>query len=269
MAGFVCLGTDPVVCTGRVPAYPNDVAVVVPAEFHSRPRADVILYLHGNNASNRTLAQYLSDFQLPQALKASGRDAIMVVPLSVGPVTQQHEAALGPAAGYRAFLTQILDRARQGGLVSEVEPDSITLAGHSGAYRGLSLIASNGVWADRTRELYLIDSIYAAKDSFLNFAKDPSHRLWHVTTPHGGTQVQASCLQLRLKAAGLGYFGCEIYSAACGSAPAVNVSCRPPTDVGPTDWDSTRLGFLYTPVAHDAAVPQWLPRFLAPGAHIH
>ncbi|MCC7440391.1 MAG: hypothetical protein IT285_02090 [Bdellovibrionales bacterium] len=250
-------------CFGRVPAYPNEIAAIFPPGWERPASLEMVLYLHGNNASHRTLRRYLIDFRLPQALAASGRKAVMIVPLSRGPKTDQHEAAFGSGAGYRAVVTQLMAALKEAGLVEGGEPSRITLAGHSGAYRALSALVGQSVFLDRTLELLLLDAVYSPRESFVAFARQPGRRLWHVSTPGGGTLQDTACLQSRLQEAEVPFLGCIQYQEACGSNPVGEPSCLPPDTFTAAEWQGLRAGFLQDAVSHDEVVRKWLAPLLA------
>lgn len=179
--GFKCEAPSAVTgttCVGTVDGYPREVAIVVPPGFLVRDRADVILHLHGFNLDNHPLSYMLSYFHFAQALAATHRNAVLVAPLSYGQCDDFNQSLADSAAHYRAFIDKVEAILQGSSLVHVAEPASITLTGHSGAYFPLSEIIGNGVYADRTQELYLLDATYGGADAFERFAALPHHRFW-------------------------------------------------------------------------------------------
>lgn len=279
--GFKCQDLSPsagLECIGRIPAYPREVALLIPSKFRPSDQADTVLFLHGNNDQNFGLSHYTRDERLGESLTQSGRNAIMIVPLSLpGNVkaagkqtfTADAENTLGTADGYTSFFKGIGSVFQGASLSTQNEVRSIVIASHSGGYRTAGAIIQHGALAEKTHELYLLDSAYGHEDEFVSFANTPGHRLWSVYTPH--LAAGNSCIMERLDQAKVPHFGCAEFQQSCGnSAPPVNADCtRAPASDGVAVFSavgSNNVGFVPTTSTHEDLVAGFLGTFLSKGA---
>ena len=144
--------------------------IFCPARWRPSAAIDVIVYLHGIRQPSTTVDSYWNaarnpHFGLREDLAASGKNALLVVPL-VGPRSQNQIGILGQAGGFDRFLTQVIDALQQNRLVPfRPQVGNIILACHSGgglAIRTMAL-AANTV-ATRVRECWGFDCTYNSDD---------------------------------------------------------------------------------------------------------
>ena len=66
----------------KLNSYSQNVAFIVPSTYQKTEKINLVLFLHGDNSDNNPIDFYLKKFDLANALDISGRNAIMIFPLS-------------------------------------------------------------------------------------------------------------------------------------------------------------------------------------------
>lgn len=247
MQGFKCnpSAKEGTTCVGTIDGYPREVALLVPPGFRAGDRAALILHLHGFNLDNHPLSYMLAYFRMAQSLAATARNAILVVPLSYGRCDDFNQSLADTAGHYRAFIDRVAAVIQGASLARVAEPASITLTGHSGSYRALAAIIENGIYPERTRELYLLDATYGLAESFERFAADPHHRFWsayHAWDSDMQAVNPAIMSYLRQK-------GVPFYVAQGPKVP-------------PRDAESHKVGFVVSDVDHDSTFSKYFQMLL-------
>jgi hypothetical protein len=246
--GFQCAPVSPsagLTCIGRITGYPNEVAVIVPPSYQATQQVDLVLHLHGHNLSNDPLSVMLAKYR-PEALFAqTGRNSILVVPGSRGKCLEfQQFLADGPH--FQNFIDQLAVLIQGASLSKTAEVHSIALSGHSGAYRSLATIISNGVYADQIQELYLLDSAYGKPLELARFALTPGHRFWSAYHPDDPDQYKTHrAIRKAWDAAGVEY----------GEFESGTVTER--------DLRRYQVGIVVSDVDHDKTMTQYFPILLS------
>jgi len=236
----------PITCIGTIDGYPRDVAIIIPPAYHPKARADLILHIHGFNLDNHPLSYMLTHFAYAQGLMQSGRDAVLVVPLSYGRCDDFNQSLADSPAHFRAFVDHAMAAIQGAGLASTADPASITLTGHSGAYYPLGAIIQNGVYTDRVNELYLLDATYGRAEDFAKYAEDTHHRFWSAYHTYDPSMNEVNPeIMADLKQKGLVYY----------DAPTANVSEQ--------GIRANRVGFVVSDVDHDSTSVKYFEQFLA------
>jgi hypothetical protein len=190
-AGFRCDarsgGTE---CVGRIDAYSEAVAVLVPTGFRYSGR--FLVHLHGyvlGNERDSSFGAILRDFEFLAKLRDAGvRTSLFVMPASRGKCDTYQEA-FGKRGSFDNWVASV---ARAAGLST---PSEIALSGHSGAYSPIELIleqAAQGGAPARIRDVQLLDATYSALKverytAWLGRAR--AHRLWAAFRPDTSTET--------------------------------------------------------------------------------
>jgi peptidoglycan hydrolase-like protein with peptidoglycan-binding domain len=194
-----------------VPGVPNETAIYLPPGLRRGPRVDLIVYLHGWErnregkiicAQARTVDEYLRGRQFPlrEALRDSGKNAVLVVP-KLG--THSEPGHLVRAGGFRAFVDEVLTTLTTcGGWGQTPQLGRLILAAHSGGGAAIGRIAAvNGELVDHLTEIWMFDALYGAVvplwERFLAARPNLIARFAFTTT--GGTHANSTALAAKVK----------------------------------------------------------------------
>ncbi|MGK5082430.1 hypothetical protein WDW37_03915 [Bdellovibrionota bacterium FG-1] len=245
--GFTCnlpVATQSLSCIGRIDGYSGEVAVLIPPRYRVAAFPEMILHLHGHNVEAAPLKKKLAQYDLAHVLAASQRNALMVVPHSTG-LCAEYDRELADGPHFHAFVARMGTLFQAVGLAQNSVPGRITLSGHSGSYRALSMIIQNGEYTEQIQELYLLDGLYGRSEVFAVFAQSPNHRFWSVYQPGSEELNRANQKTMEaLRGAGIPFFQ--------GS----NVPLNAPMVRG------DRVGFAFSDVDHEQVVNKYLPILL-------
>ena len=263
--GFRCSSVSDtgLTCIGKIPEYPRDIAIVIPAEFKAEEKLAVILNIHGDNRPNNSIRWYLKQFQFQKLLSASGRNAIMFIPLSFSDVyspTSDFQNCLANNRCLVNVMSKLLKISKDSSLSNSAELKSLILTSHSGGYRTVARIIDNKSFADQLKEIYLFDSTYGQYDAYISFANNPDNRLWSAFKFKGTLDRKTSCIMRLFDNAQIPYFGCRpILNPVCEENGDLvpsrdpsgrrlpskrNISCAPKTAFSNEDLRTNRIGFL-------------------------
>jgi hypothetical protein len=246
-SGFKCRPLSPksgLTCFGNLPTYPKPVAIVIPPHYQPTAKSETILFLHGNNFGRESLEDQDKRSHWGSMLADTGRNQIMIAPLSHGK-TEDFEKSLATAEHFAPFQQSVADLLQKQGLTATNTIGEITLVGHSGAYRPLAAIASQGLLKDHIHEMALLDSAYGRGPEFTQFASQPGHRLWSAYNPKDGDLKETRDSMVKgLQAQGKAFFNGER------------------TEVDPRVVQTHSVGFVPTNGDHFGAIPTYFRAFL-------
>ena len=200
--GFTCSAKDGgTQCVGRLPGYPEKVAVLVPAGYQDKGK--YVVHLHGfvlGGPRDSSFEAILNDFSFLSRMKEAGvRDSLMVIPASKGKCDTYHSIFTGSGA-FNQFMGSVTDA------TGHTRADHVTLSGHSGAYVPLAAILTNkkpSGYAAQIDKVGLYDATYFGDGSYSNtfsdwVASSPSHQLTSVYRAGAhGTQAGSQAIQKR------------------------------------------------------------------------
>jgi hypothetical protein len=188
--GFSCspstINEQGMTCIGRLPDYPEPVAIIVPARFNPTDSqgSRYVMHLLGyidQKPWDQTLAGNLAFFDFTRDLNvAAGANTLMVVPWTGERCSTYQEYFQGN--GDRAF-EQFMAELTQ---VTGVQAKSIALTSHSGAFPAMQTIMSQAnttpnSYAGRIDSIGLFDTTYwPASASLLQWADNPAHRVFNI-----------------------------------------------------------------------------------------
>ena len=213
----------------------STVAIFIPKGFRGAGQIDFVIHFHGwlNH-----VAGVLEQYQLIEQLLASRRNAVLVVPQGPRNAPDSFGGKLEDADGFKRFMEDVLQTLRQKSALKE-KPFSlgqIVLSGHSGGYEVISAIVDRGGLADRVREVWLFDGLYAQTDKFLAWIDRQQGRFIDIYTERGGTKARTEELMAKLKERSTIFFAAK------------------ESEAKPADLQTNRLIFLYTDLGHNDVI---------------
>lgn len=163
----------------------SSILVYVPTHFSPTKITNLIFWFHGwGNNIDTALQQY----QVLEQLEASGRNAVFVFPEGPKNAPDSYGGKLEQPAVFQALIKEVVEKLNANGIIARnktfhSDQYSITLAGHSGAYRVISRIINRSP----VQEVILFDAMYGGNEQYLQWLSVPEHRFIHIYTKDGGT----------------------------------------------------------------------------------
>jgi predicted esterase len=163
----------------------SSILVYVPTHFSPKKITNLIFWFHGwGNNIDSALQQY----DVLEQLEASGRNAVFVFPEGPKNAPDSYGGKLEQPLVFQALVKEVEEKLKANGILSgrktfNIDRYSITLAGHSGAYRVISRILNQSP----VQEVILFDAMYGGNEQYLQWLSVPEHRFIHIYTKDGGT----------------------------------------------------------------------------------
>ncbi len=167
----------------REPHYVDDsVALFVPRGFRPTDRTDVLVYLHGHYNNIR---KAMTDFRIREQIAASGRNVILIFPEGPKDAGDSGCGKLEEPGGLRRLVEEALATLHARGRIHHERIGRVLLAGHSGAYFGISYCLEHGGCDQELSDVCLLDASYARLDAFVDWVKGhPQGRFFSIFTDH-------------------------------------------------------------------------------------
>jgi hypothetical protein len=213
----------------------STVAIFIPKNFRPSPKIDLVVHFHGwRNSATNALRQY----ELPQQLVESGKNAILVVPQGPRNAPDSFDGKLEDENGFMNFMDEVFTTLRQKKTFRKSGIGKIILSGHSGGYQVMSSILDKGGLTKNVKEVWLFDGLYARTEKFQNWFEKSDGRFIDIYTANGGTKTATENLMTDLKAKGISHFSVE----------EKNVTAE--------QLQKNRLIFIFTELPHDDVLHQ-------------
>lgn len=232
---------------GKSATYPRDphyvdnsVAIFIPDGYQPQERTDLVVYLHGHGNS---IAKALGQYRLREQVVASGKNVILVFPEGPKNASDSGCGRLEERDGLKQLLEEVMQTLVAEGRVKSREIGRVLLAGHSGAYLGLSFCVKHGGMGEHLTDVGLFDASYDLLDPFIAWAAgDPKARLFSIFTDHLAADNVYMMTEFRKLKIAYELLGDQ--------------------DVKPEDQARNRVLFVHTlKLSHDQTV-QWLQKWL-------
>jgi len=208
----------------------NTVAIFIPKNFRPGSKIDFVVHFHGwRNIVTNVLRQY----ELPQQLVESGKNAILIVPQGPCNAPDSFGGKLEDENGFKNFMDEVLATLRQKKALKKSAIGKIILSGHSGGYQVMSSILDKGGLTKNVKEVWLFDALYARTEKFQKWFENSDGRFIDIYTANGGTKMETEKLMENLKKKGVSYFSAE-------EKTATEEQLR-----------KNRLVFIFTELPHD------------------
>ena len=164
----------------------SSVFIYIPSKFKPGKQLELVVWFHGwhNNIDSA-----LRFFKLVEQFEASGRNALFIFPEGPKNAPDSYGGKLESKGYFDAFIKDILLQLVNAKVLNKknkplLENCSISLAGHSGAYRVISKIIQYA----KIEELILFDAWYGGNEAYLNWmAANQGNRFLAIYTKDGGT----------------------------------------------------------------------------------
>ena len=174
----------------------STVAIFIPKNFVSTGKIDFVVHFHGwkNNVTN-----VLRQYELPEQLAASGKNAILIVPQGPRDAQDSSGGKLEDTNGFKNFMEEVMATLRKKDSFKNAQIGKIILSGHSGGYHVISSILDGGGLTENVKEVWLFDALYGRSDKFRNWFEHSDSRFIALYTEHGGTKTETENLIAALK----------------------------------------------------------------------
>lgn len=183
----------------------STVAMFIPKGFRTTDKVDFVVHFHGWRHS---VANTLDEYQLIRQFTDSGKNAILVVPEGPRFAPDSFDGKLEDTNGFKIFMAEAVEKLRASGALTPTnfEIGNIILSGHSGGYQVMASVLDHGGLAEKIREVWLFDALYAGTETFLAWQKNTNGRLLDIYTDHGGTKQETEGLMQTCQTHGISFF---------------------------------------------------------------
>jgi len=173
----------------------SSVVVIQPAGWHeTEVGVNLIIHFHGHR--NHVL-NVLEQFNLPQQLRASRKNALLVLAQGPKDAPDSFGGNIEEPGGLQKFVDAVLQRLTQDSLISRPQINQIILSAHSGGYRPTAFALAPGRLTEKISEVYLFDAFYGQHEKYFEWIKNYSGKLISIYTEHLAGEHQTFMDQLR------------------------------------------------------------------------
>lgn len=176
----------------------SSVLIYVPEKFNIKKPLELVVWFHGWNNNIDSANAF---FRLTEQFESSGRNALLIFPEGPKNAPDSYGGKLERPEMFALLINDLLKQLEAAKIIPKkkhlsVNDCSITLAGHSGAYRVISKI----VQYNKIDEIILFDAMYGGNDAYLHWiAESDRHRFIHIYTKDGGTFENTHLIMNQLK----------------------------------------------------------------------
>lgn len=167
----------------------SSVLLIVPKNLSRTNKVNLIFWFHGWNNNIDTANQF---YEIQKQFLTSGKNAVLVLAETAKNAPDSYGGRLEQPGDFSRLVSDVLQQLKIQKLVGKkATAGTITLAGHSGAYRVIAYILSNGGMP--VDNVYLFDALYSQVDKFLSWIQqNKNHRFVNWYTNHGGGTDEVS-----------------------------------------------------------------------------
>lgn len=211
----------------------DSVAVFVPNGYRPGERVDLVFYFHG---WDRDVADVIRSYQVIEQFVRCGKNAILVLPEGPKHARDSFGGKLEEDGGFKNLVGDILSELKREGMIASDAPGRFVLAGHSGGYRVISSILTNGGLSENVKEVFLFDALYGEVAAFADWQARQNGKIIDIYTEEGGTQEESRDFMEELDRSRVSYL------ASMDS------------EIADQDLRDHRLLFLFSRSGHDEVV---------------
>ena len=208
----------------------SSVAMFIPKGFRQTDAVDIVVHLHGwwNNIDT-----VLKRYKLPLQIAESGKNVILVVPEGPRNAPDSFGGKFEDPGGFKRFVDDVVAFLFQQGKIKTRTLGKVILAGHSGAYHGISFALMRGGIPEKISEVYLFDALYGQTEKYAYWIDHYKGKMITIYTDSGGTKDETESLMEDLRGWGNPY--CSKDEVALAAA----------------DLQNNRLVFIHSDLEHD------------------
>ena len=211
----------------------SSVAIFIPRGFKQGESTNFVFYFHGwYNNIDSTFAQ----FRIAGQFADSKINAILIQPEGPKNAPDSFGGKLEESYGFKRLMDDILDVLVKDTKIKNKNIGSIILAGHSGAYRVMSFVLSDGGLTEYIKEVYLFDALYGQTEKFAYWLDHSDGRLIDIYTDGGGTEKESRNFMADLQVLGFPFLS------------------RKELDVSTTDLMKNRIIFISSDLKHSEVI---------------
>lgn len=176
----------------------SSVNVYIPERFHPNKSIELVVWFHGWNNNIDSANPF---YRLAEQFEASGRNALLIFPEGPKNAPDSYGGKFERPEMFALFINDLLKQMEAKKIIPKkqhitIKDCSISLAGHSGAYRIISKI----IQYNTIDEVILFDAMYGGNDAYLNWiAASEQHRFINIYTKDGGTFDNSNLIMNQLK----------------------------------------------------------------------
>jgi hypothetical protein len=176
----------------------SSVEIFVPKNLDIKKPLELVIWFHGWNNNIDSANGY---FGLTEQFRSANRNAIIVFPEGPKNAPDSYGGKLERPEMFALFINDLLNKLEAAKIVPKkkqltIKDCSISLAGHSGAYRVISKI----IQYNKIDELLLFDAMYGGNDAYLKWiSESKQHRFIQIYTKDGGTFENTNLIMQQLK----------------------------------------------------------------------
>lgn len=163
----------------------SSVLIYVPDYFSDKGKINLVYWFHGwgNNIDSACF-----QFQLLEQFQSSQRNAIFIFPEGPKNAPDSYGGKLENPEVFQYLTKEVVEKLCENSVIKknrlfQINDYSISLAGHSGAYRVISKIINK----TQISEVILFDALYGGNIDYLQWLSNPEHRFINIYTKDGGT----------------------------------------------------------------------------------
>lgn len=174
------------------------VEIRIPQKFSAKKPLELVLWFHGWNNNIDSADNF---YGLTEQFSKAGRNAIFIFPEGPKNAPDSYGGKLERPEMFTLFINDLLKKLESIKALPKnkqytINDCSITLAGHSGAYRVISKI----IQYNKIDEILLFDAMYGGNDAYLHWiAENKKHRFIQIYTKDGGTFENTNLIMNQLK----------------------------------------------------------------------
>ena len=163
----------------------SSILIYVPKHFSPNGKVNLVFWFHGwGNNIDSACKQY----QLLEQFDESVRNAVFVFPEGPKNSSDSYGGKLEQPLVFQALVKEVAAKLAEHKIVKKkpvftLGDYTISLAGHSGAYRVISKIINQ----TPVNEVILFDAMYGGNEAYLQWLSVPEHRFINIYTKDGGT----------------------------------------------------------------------------------
>ena len=176
----------------------SSVDLFIPKNIKFKKKLELVVWFHGwsNNIDSAD-----GFYGLTEQFRDANRNAIIIFPEGPKNAPDSYGGKLERPEMFALFINDLLKQLESNKILPKnkhysIKDCSITLAGHSGAYRVISKIIQN----NKIDELLLFDAMYGGNVAYLQWiAESNRHRFIQIYTKDGGTYENTHLIMNQLK----------------------------------------------------------------------
>lgn len=178
----------------------STVDVFIPPGFKPRGTVNLVFFFHGWYSS---VPEAIEAFSLLRQFSESGARALLVLPETARDAPDSYGGKLESPGGFDRLVAELLRKLHASGATPPLKVGSITLMGHSGAYRVMACILGQDGAAKKVREVCLFDGLYDDVERYAAWISGGNRRFVSISSEDGDPADNAHRLIAELKEDGI------------------------------------------------------------------